>query len=338
MYPYIPDKDVVLSLLSTEFKKRHPSVELVFIDNDDLNKNYYKGGLLRIDADIYEVDTILLTDMLGKISELELAPSAVAPETLAAVTRDGRVFAMPHWMCGNFLFFKSGDSQIDKAASWEALLAILAERKSDLLVDFKGSSGLGEWYLTVLADRLGIDAAQKEVLEAPTLSDPAVQALGQIIQACPAGFCRNDKLHEEGSGAYAKIFVRGQHAAYIGYSESIYWGLQDGQKNCRPSDKCLTQDGIAVRRLPPFGADATSGGIGWVDGQGEDGLHGEPDVHGLPVPTAVGALEDPAQASIGDWTRLRKGTVVGGMEPHLRIPRVLVDVEKGSLGSNGAVR
>ena len=265
MYPYIPDKDAVLSLLGTEFKKRHPSVELVFIDNDDLNKNYYKGGLLKIEADIYEIDTILLTDMLGKISALELAPAAVAPETLAAVTREGRVFAMPHWMCGNFLFFKRGDSEIEKAASWEALLAILAERKSELLVDFKGSSGLGEWYLTVLADRLGIDAAQTEVLEAPTLSDPAVKALGQIIQACPAGFCRNDRLHDEGSGVYAKMFVRGRHAAYIGYSESIYWGLQDGQKNCRPSDRCLTQDDIGVRRLPSFGADAANAGIGWVD-------------------------------------------------------------------------
>jgi thiamine pyridinylase len=265
LYPYIPDKQAVASAIAQGFKKRNPYVDLVFIDNDDLNNNYYKGGLLKIEADIYEIDTILLTDMLPKLSALELDPEAVPPEVLAAVTRDGRVFAMPHWMCGNFLFFKRGDQEVEKVASWEALLAILAERKSNLLVDLKGSSGLGEWYLTILADNFGVEAAQKEILESPKLSELAKKALKDIVQACPAGFCRSQKLHDEGSGVYAKLFVRGRYAAYIGYSESIYWGLRDARTKCGPADECLTEDNIAVRRMPSFAGGVQSGGVGWVD-------------------------------------------------------------------------
>lgn len=45
---------------------------------------------------------------------------------------------------------------------------------------------------------------------------------------------------------------------------ALHYGLQDAIDNCRDGDKCLTEDDIAVRRLPPFG-ETTATGVGWVD-------------------------------------------------------------------------
>jgi thiamine pyridinylase len=261
----VPDREAILYRLAQGFEATHPGVHIAFVDTDDFTSNYYKGGLQRTSADIYEIDTILLADMLQHLAPVELKPADFYPEAIAAVTRDGRILGVPHWLCGNFLFYTKGNQAIESASSWDELVQALAGQKSDVLVDLKGSSGLGEWYLTVIADRLGIDKAQDLVLSRPPLSGDAVNALTHIVKACPKGLCRSSTLHQPRTGYYARAFVRGHHAAYIGYSETIYYGLEDAQQNCLPSDPCLTQDQIAVRRLPPFGAEGSDKGVGWVD-------------------------------------------------------------------------
>jgi thiamine pyridinylase len=112
----------------------------------------------------------------------------------------------------------------------------------------------------------GMDQAQDQLLhgsEKP--DDEVVSALDKIIFACPAGFCRNKTLHETRAGFYARMFVRKGHSAYIGYSESIYYGLQYAYQKCWPASNCLDEGTIAVRRLPPFGAEGMEHGVEWVD-------------------------------------------------------------------------
>jgi thiamine pyridinylase len=59
----------------------------------------------------------------------------------------------------------------------------------------------------------------------------------------------------------------------VGYSETIYYGLQDAIDNCLGS--CLTKDSIGVRSLPAFFEPRKGNGVGWVDGLGIDaGVHG----------------------------------------------------------------
>ena len=265
MYPFIPDREAVLYRLAQGFEATHPRVHIAFVEGDDLLSNYYDGGLQRASADIYEIDTILLTDMKSRLLPVQLDTSDYFPEAMAAVTRDGQAFGIPHWLCSNFLFYRKGNQDIEGAVSWEELLKALANQSSDILVDLKGSSGLGEWYLTVLADRLNIEKAEAAVLAQSEPEDAVVQALNPIVRSCAAGFCRSKGLHRDRLGFYARAFVRGQHGAYIGYSESIYYGLQDAAQNCVPKDKCLTKDDIAVRRLPPFGSEGGNRGVGWVD-------------------------------------------------------------------------
>jgi thiamine pyridinylase len=53
---------------------------------------------------------------------------------------------------------------------------------------------------------------------------------------------------------------------YIGYSETIHYGLQDGIDSCSPQSDCLSENEIAVRRLPALEANSAGEGVGWVDG------------------------------------------------------------------------
>ncbi len=117
----------------------------------------------------------------------------------------------------------------------------------------------------MLAEKSGLAAAQAEVLRSRAPDRDAVVALGTILAGCPTGYCRSEAMHER-PGFYARAFVRGAAAAYVGYSETIHYGLQEIIDNCLPGSGCLAADDIAVRGLPSLVAGSPARGIGWVDG------------------------------------------------------------------------
>jgi thiamine pyridinylase len=264
LYPYVPEKYAVYALLAREFQRRNPGVVLDLVEVDP-NKDYYEDGLLTLDADVYEIDSILLTDMLGKIIPLSVSLANFSPEAVEAVTRNGQVYAIPHWLCGNFLFYRKDNAAIRDSVTWGDLVKALGQQKRAMLFDLFGRLTIGEWYLTVLADRLGVSAAQTEVMKTKEPDPSVIKDLDTILSACPTGFCRSKPFHDR-AGAYARAFVRGEAAAYVGYSETMHFGLQEAIDNCGLGKACLLPEEIAVRRLPTLSASAASEGIGWVDG------------------------------------------------------------------------
>ncbi len=266
LYPFVPDHYTVFALLAREFQRKHEGVTLELIEVDP-SKDYYDDGLLTLNADVYEIDSILLSEMVkaNKITPLSLSLTGYSPEAIEAVTRNGVVYAVPHWLCGNFLFYRKGDEGVRDAATWADLIKELQRQKKALFVDFFGRLTLGEFYITMLADRLGLQAAQAAVLASDKPDPNVVSDLSEVLSDCPTGFCRSKDLHER-TGFYARAFVRGEAGAYIGYSESLHYGLQEAIDNCHAGTGCLSPDEIAVRRLPPLVASSTSDGVGWVDG------------------------------------------------------------------------
>jgi thiamine pyridinylase len=268
LYPFVPDQYAIFTFLAREFQRRPENkgitLELVEIPPD---KDYYADGLITSEADIYETDSILLTDMIktGKIAPLSLSLSPFAKEAAEAVTRDGKVYAAPHWLCGNFLFHRRGDAAIADAATWADVLKEMNGADKGLFIDFFGHLTLGELYLTLLSNRLGVSGAQTAVMQS---AEPDAQALGDmrsILAGCPAGFCRSKALHNK-AGFYARAFMRGEARAYVGYSESLHYGVQEVIDGCHPGSGCLDPGEVAVRRLPPLSAVGSNEGIGWVDG------------------------------------------------------------------------
>lgn len=266
LYPYVPERYALFALLAQGYQRRNPGVTIDLVEVEP-GKDYYAGGLVALDADVYEIDTILLDEVIAanKIAPLDLTLGGFAPESVAAVTRNGTVYALPHWLCGNFLFYRKDDAEVRDAATWADLARVLARRRESIFVDLFGHLTLGEWYITMLAEKSGLAAAQAEVLGSRAPDRDAVAALETILGGCPTGYCRSEAMHDR-PGFYARAFVHGAAAAYVGYSETIHYGLQEIIDNCLPGSGCLAADDIAVRSLPSLAAGSPARGIGWVDG------------------------------------------------------------------------
>jgi thiamine pyridinylase len=264
LYPYVPGQHSVFALLAREYQRRNPGLVLEMIEVPS-DPGYYDGSLVALDADVYEIDSILLSDMIGKIAPLSVSLQGYAPESVAAVTRDGIIYAVPHWMCGNFLFYRKGDTAIRDAVTWDDVTKELARQKKPLLFDLFGRLTLGEWYITMLADRIGVTDAQAAVFSTDVPDSTVIADLNSVLSACPTGFCRSKDLHDR-TGYYARAFMRGEAAAYIGYSESLHYALKEGIDNCRVGAPCISANEIGVRRLPKLSSASSAEGVGWVDG------------------------------------------------------------------------
>ncbi len=271
LYPYVPNRHSLFHKVEKIFESRNPGVNLELVEDSALLEKYYSGGLQKTVADVYEVDTILLSDLIksGKILPIKLPSGSFTKEAIAAVTRNGDVYGVPHWLCGNFLIYKKGDKEIESSKTWKDLNEVLKKRNESVFVDFKGKSTLGEWYLTALSGQQGLEQAQKHVLESEELDEQAVSSLASMLKSCPAGFCRNDDLHDR-AGYYSRAFIAGKSSGYVGYSESIHYGIQYAIDNCTKTSSCLSIDDIAVRRLPGFSERSVNEGIGWVDALATD--------------------------------------------------------------------
>ncbi len=275
LYPYVPEAHDLFFTMEAAFEAAHPGVNVELVeqhsDRQDprnkhltpLAKDYYQGGLLDVEADIYEIDTVLLVDMIKaeKIAPLEVPAGAMMAEAQAAVQVEGRTWGVPHWVCGNFLFYKKGDVAIERVHTWQDLLTVLQDH-GGVVVDFKGASTLGEWYLTSLAGLNGDPKAVIETLQSPELAPSAVAAVQSLLRLCPAGYCRSKELHDR-TGYYARMFVHGKARAYIGYSETLHYALQEIFDNCGPTDGCRTAEQISVRALPLLSPQGKP--VGWID-------------------------------------------------------------------------
>jgi thiamine pyridinylase len=188
LYPFVPDRLELFEKIEAIFECENPGVNVVLISSPNAGDNYYdddnekKKGIQFVNADVYEIDTVLLSDFvaLGKIVPIELPFDDFAPETLRAVTRNSMVYGVPHWLCGNFLFYRKSDAKIRDATTWKDVISTLATRNQALLVDFKGRSTLGEWYFTTLSSAVGSSAAESQITGESPIDASAISYKGAI--------------------------------------------------------------------------------------------------------------------------------------------------------------
>lgn len=205
LYPYTPDRLALFHKIESLFECENPGVNVVLVSSSNATDKYYNDdptkqeGFLYVDADIYEIDTILLSDFIarGKIAAIELPFNDFLRESIEAVTRNGQTFAVPHWMCGNFLFYRKTDTELAEVKTWGELRTLLHRRGQSLFVDLKGKSTIGEWYFTSLVSIVGVDGAQRHIVEGEPINADAVDRLQDMLAMCPIGYCRSDKLHDK---------------------------------------------------------------------------------------------------------------------------------------------
>lgn len=277
MYPYIPNAADFYRKLETEFERINPDVDLVI----RLNANYYEevGGILEEEADIYELDCIFLEDFVAK-KKIQPLPInlfltdkfPVAPALLSTYFNRTK-YALPHWVCGNFLFYDKNDSVMDKVATLKDLENAIGENptiKNGLLVDLKGAASLGEMY----SDGLWDLCAYTQKAYSPSvfctvekMDMEVVKNIGRLPKLTYSNWGRVEEYHLEGE-FYARQFAKGNGRAFVGYSEALYNVITAANKPCKAEENCLNPANIGINTF--ILADKANIPIGWTDAFGLD--------------------------------------------------------------------
>jgi thiamine pyridinylase len=235
IYPFVPESAEIELQIAQQFEKGHPDVRLEFVDLGD----YYNGGLLDTlnakKVDVVEVDTVFLQDLVeNKLIEpipdnLRQSNTDFLPVASLAATLNGKMFGVPHWVCGNFLFFRRNDPDADrlrkltKLSDLEEMLDHPAAEEKGLLADMCGKSTLGEIYLNSLIDDYGDVSGALAHLGDPThLDTEAAKTPKRIVLLCPGGLNHNSKYHSNGQ-FYSRQFAHCKARAKISYSEDLYY-------------------------------------------------------------------------------------------------------------------
>jgi thiamine pyridinylase len=266
LYPFIPGFTAAAALIKRDFEAEHPHIKLSILD---LRNNYYApehpNFIESVDADIFELDSILLAQFVAdnKIRELppdtQLPPSELLTNAYIGTQLNGKHYGAAHWICRDLLFST-------KTAAPAAPIRTLADLETfigssddtdHLIVDLKGKLTLGEFYLVSAFDRYS-DAEQ--ALTAAESLDPALQDdLIRLLKLCPPGGCRDQAAHDN-PGLYGHLFARKRAKALIGYSEALHDVLSE---SLRCGDACLSDSDLLVSDLPLDDRGSTP--ITWVD-------------------------------------------------------------------------
>ena len=231
LFPYLPDAagdnlEGVSRRIKSEFEQENRSVNLEVTlnkDNDFYNVENYKDWLMRFD--VVEPDTLFLSDLLsaGLIEDWGRADESdwQLPAREAA-TVNGKVYALPHWLCGYFLF--SRDAHIAKAENIKDLVAALQAPHGDIpetVGNLNSSWETPTLYLESWEDNY----APKDPSEAiSAVLDP------ETIR-CLKEFCRQgewkgknpclDKTFKDNNLA-ANMFAKSEAETTFGYSETLF--------------------------------------------------------------------------------------------------------------------
>jgi thiamine pyridinylase len=231
LFPYVPDAagdglHGMAARIKSEFEKQNPSVNLeVTLDknNDFYSLDNYRDWLTRFD--VVEPDTLFLTDLVkagliedwGSPTETDWQPPA---RNGASV--NGKIYALPHWLCGYFLF--SRDPHIAKADNIRDLVAALQTPHGDI-PEIAGNLNSSWDTPTLYLESWEDNYAPKDPGEAISAAlDP--ETIQSLAEFCKQGQWKGknpclDKTYKDNSLA-ATRFAKHQVEASFGYSESLF--------------------------------------------------------------------------------------------------------------------
>src|SRR5258708_7387221 len=122
LYPFIPEFTYAAETVKRLFEAENSDIELVILD---LSDNYYappKPGktdrtyIGDVETDVYELDSVFLADFVKdhKIQPMKddilLPQAALLKNAYIGSTLDGTRYGSPHWVCGDFLFYRKDNA------------------------------------------------------------------------------------------------------------------------------------------------------------------------------------------------------------------------------------
>jgi thiamine pyridinylase len=262
LYPFIPEFNYAADTVKKLFEKENPDIELTVLD---LSNNYYSPDkkddvntyIGNVQADVYELDSVFLTDFVkhNKIKPLPddvlLPADQLLKNANSGSMIDGKRYGSAHWACGNFLFITKAGTPTNPPTTLKDLAALMgSEPNQKMMVDMKGRLTIGEFYLGAAYAKYKEWSAVKDHLQT---ADTALEDdLIRIVKMCPTGMCRDSIFHEL-TGFYGQEFANGRAKTLIGYSELLHSVLTEG----------MADGDFDVYALPLD--DAGTAPISWVD-------------------------------------------------------------------------
>lgn len=236
LFPWLPDaandkfKGLMLRI-EREFETQTPDVDIQITlsqDNDFYDLASYKHWMNSFD--VIEADAVFLTNLVVPEELIEewsnVSDSDWQPIARAAARVNGKSYAIPHWMCGYFLF--SRDTEVAQAQNLKELVTAL-NSKPDTIPEIAGNlnSSWGTPALYVDSWQDNYSPADPSGALSTRLDAEAIKDLKEFADQCNSG-AKNpclDKTYKDNTVAQTR-FAKKEVETVFGYSEALFDILQ----------------------------------------------------------------------------------------------------------------
>ena len=203
VYPYIPDAEYYQEIIEQRWTEVEPNIKLVRAEWDC----YYDGVPDGIDVIMY--DAVIRDDLVegGWIQPID--PDKVQESedifsfALEDLTVDGKLYGVPVFLCGNFLIYDVGCTDLAEAEH----LTDLGDESGILVISSERDKNRVQYIYEVLADTLG---------EANPTAGEDTDGLMELIDRLAVDAHKTDNDTQ-----VALAYDSGIGKGYIGFSESL---------------------------------------------------------------------------------------------------------------------
>lgn len=243
-YPTIPgDYKRMLRIIEEGFEAQHPAVDLQLVPAQE-DVLYVTEGIVKLMSEpvngggvhIAEIDTLMLGEVaqMGLLADMgEYTRPDWHPIAIQGATLNGVRYGVPHWLCGNFLMTK--DRFIAEARSVEEMVKRMKAAKAGapwLSGNYVGSSYLTDDYLQAWAENHPAANDLYPPTVAPQIDSASAQSLAKATGLCEENGQNPcvDRTYHDDMHAYIERTVQGDYLGVQGFSETIWYLVQQGEK------------------------------------------------------------------------------------------------------------
>jgi thiamine pyridinylase len=250
MYPFIPAADEYYSQLEQAYEALYPNVDLVI----KLNKDYYDPikGMLKEEADVYELDCFFIKDFIAANKIKYLSHRSLVSQNLMPIAnivyQNNKLFAIPHWIRGNFLFYSVKDSSMRTANRLKSLESAIGSQPTDknqLLVDLKDPLRISELYLDALLNEHGKIELIKKYCGIDNIDKITFGNLKRVSLLTYSN--KSTEIFSDKNGFYERQFAKKKGRGLVGYSESLYYIIDEIIKAGSVKQTHLCSEEISVK-------------------------------------------------------------------------------------------
>ena len=203
VYPYLPDAGYYQEIIESRWAVVEPDIELIRAD-----WNCYEDGEPEgIDVIMYDAvmrDALIDAGWIQPIGADSVKGSGdIFPFALEGLTREGRLYGIPVFLCGNFLIYDKDCEVLEKADH----ITDLADQSEILVVNSEDSGNRAQYKIEVAADALGEANPSPE-----NISEDTMRLIDRLAV---------DTYKRVDDAQVAMAYDEGTGCGYIGFSESI---------------------------------------------------------------------------------------------------------------------